>query len=168
MREVTLVLVHSPLVGPLTWEPTAKRLRQLGYPVRVPSLAGIVGGAPAELSQHLLALARGDRLPRWNQWFPAEALSAEIGDASLRERFVAELPELAVAYFEERAPHVRSWPPARCGYVQLSEPYQDFADEASRAGWLVRREDADHLAVLTRPDLIAGILDEVATALAIG
>lgn len=120
--------------------------------------------APAELSQHLLSLARGDRLPRWNQWFPAEALSAEIGEAGLRERFVAELPELAVAYFEERAPHVRSWPPARCGYVQLSEPYQDFADEASRAGWLVRREDADHLAVLTRPDLMAGILDEVTTA----
>jgi len=46
MPELTLVLVHSPLVGPLTWEPTAKRLRQMGYQVLVPSLAGIVGGAP--------------------------------------------------------------------------------------------------------------------------
>ena len=38
MQTPALILVHSPLVGPLTWEATAERLRQLGHLVLVPSL----------------------------------------------------------------------------------------------------------------------------------
>ena len=49
MRNLTviqpaLVLVHSPLVGPLTWEPVAERLRSAGRMVVVPSLAGVTDG----------------------------------------------------------------------------------------------------------------------------
>ena len=226
-----LVLVHSPLVGPLTWEPTAKSLRHRGYLVLVPSLAGgtdggppyyrkltrqvasaviegclgrpvVVAGhsgagallpaiadevdvyaaifvdailphpglswldtAPAELRQHVLDLAHGALVPRWNEWFPQDALSALLPEADLRERFVGELPELPLPYFEERAPIVPSWPPARCAYVQLSEAYQEFADRARRKGWLVRRENADHLAMLTRPDLMADVLNQLARVL---
>lgn len=231
MKTPAFVLVHSPLVGPLTWEPTAESLRQLGHLVLVPSLAaGTDGGppyyrelarrvisavteaclespvviaghsgagallpaiadevdvhaaifvdailphpglswfdtAPAELRQHLLDIAHGALLPRWNEWFPADALSALLPEAGLRQRFAGELPELPVLYFEERAPEVPSWPPARCAYVQLSEPYEEFADEASRKGWPVRRENADHLAMLTRPGQMAEILDQLAKVL---
>ncbi|MEU3271512.1 alpha/beta hydrolase [Saccharomonospora sp. NPDC006951] len=38
------VLVHSPLVGPSAWEPTAATLRESGYLVVVPSLAAGIGG----------------------------------------------------------------------------------------------------------------------------
>jgi hypothetical protein len=36
--DAALVLVHSPLVGPTTWEPTAAALRAAGRDVRVPAL----------------------------------------------------------------------------------------------------------------------------------
>jgi hypothetical protein len=74
--------------------------------------------APAQLRQHLRDMAHGALLPRWNQWFPAGALSAVLPDDGLRERFVG--------------------------------------------GWPVRRENADHLAMLTRPGLVAGIVDQLA------
>lgn len=37
-----VVLVHSPLVGPTTWEAVAEHLAALGYGVRVPDLTGTV------------------------------------------------------------------------------------------------------------------------------
>jgi hypothetical protein len=41
-----LVLIHSPLVGPLTWQPAAERLRARGLTVVVPSLAGAADSGP--------------------------------------------------------------------------------------------------------------------------
>ena len=182
LHRPAFVLVHSPLVGPLSWEPTAKSLRRKGHLVLVPALGGGTDGgppyyrklarrvtsavteacpgspvvlpgqsgagallpaiadevdvhaaifvdailphpglswfdtAPAELRQHLLELAHGALLPRWNEWFPADALSALL-------------------------------------------------PEASRKGWPVRRENADHLAMLTRPDQMADVLDQLGCAL---
>lgn len=251
VTQPSLVLVHSPLVGPLTWEPVAERLRRAGRVVIVPSLAGVTddgpsyyrrlagrvadevaragadgrvtlaghsgagallpaiaeaiarrgedgagrgegasGGtvgagrgevcgavfvdailphpgqtwfdtAPAALGEHLVGLARDGRLPRWNEWFPAEAVSALLPEAGLRERFAADLPELPLAYFYETAPQVACWPPAHCAYLRLSEPYDEFADEADRLGWPVRRENSDHLAMLTQPDRVAATLDRM-------
>jgi pimeloyl-ACP methyl ester carboxylesterase len=46
--EARLLLVHSPLVGPGTWEPIAKELAADGYAVTVPDL----GGRPAILIGH--------------------------------------------------------------------------------------------------------------------
>jgi hypothetical protein len=251
VTQPSLVLVHSPLVGPLTWEPVAERLRRAGRVVIVPSLAGVtddgppyyrrlagrvadevaragadgrvtlaghsgagallpaiaeaiarrgedgagrgegasggtvgagrgeVGGAvfvdailphpgqtwfdtaPAALGEHLVGLTRDGRLPRWNEWFPAEEMSALLPEAGLRERFAADLPELPLAYFYETAPQVACWPPAHCAYLRLSEPYDEFADEADRLGWPVYRENSDHLAMLTQPDRVAVILDRM-------
>ncbi|WP_407925052.1 alpha/beta fold hydrolase [Amycolatopsis pittospori] len=42
----TLLLVHSPLVGPLTWESTATCLRDEGWSVVVPSLTAVVEDGP--------------------------------------------------------------------------------------------------------------------------
>ncbi|GAA1452182.1 alpha/beta hydrolase [Nocardiopsis tropica] len=42
----TFVLVHSPSVGPSTWQPVAEHLTAAGYRVRVPSLLHIGAGAP--------------------------------------------------------------------------------------------------------------------------
>ncbi|SDL24223.1 alpha/beta fold hydrolase [Streptomyces indicus] len=41
-----VVLVHSPLVGPLTWRPVAAWLAAAGHPVRVPALPPPVGDGP--------------------------------------------------------------------------------------------------------------------------
>jgi alpha/beta hydrolase family protein len=37
----TLVLIHSPLVGPSTWQPAAECLRRKGFPTSVPELTTI-------------------------------------------------------------------------------------------------------------------------------
>ena len=227
-----LVLIHSPLVGPLTWKPVAARVRTLGHPAVVPSLAGVVddagpyyrklarrvsdvvrqarpegpvvlvghsgaGGllpvvgeavgdvdaavfvdailphpgrswfdtAPPEVREQLRALAVGQRLPPWHRWFPAEAVAALLPDENIRARFVSELPEVPVAYFEESAPAVGRWTPGACGYVQLSEAYEREAGEAERRGWLTVREPMDHLAPLTRPDEVAALLGRLIEAM---
>jgi hypothetical protein len=215
----TLVLVHSPLVGPLTWELAAGCFRRNGYPVVVCSLAGVADDgaphyqrfaeatahavvatdvvlvghsgagpllpaiadamganvrgavfvdatlphpgsswfdtAPPQRREHLAGLVRAGRLPPWNEWFPAEVLDALLPEAGMRERFIAELASLPLAYFEEAAPVTRSWSAVRCAYVRLSEAYDQSADEAERQGWWVRRENADHLAMLTQPGRVA-------------
>jgi hypothetical protein len=40
----TFVLLHSPLVGPLTWRPVADELRRRDYSVVVPNLLGVARG----------------------------------------------------------------------------------------------------------------------------
>jgi pimeloyl-ACP methyl ester carboxylesterase len=42
----SFVLVHSPSVGPRTWEPVARRLTELGWEAAVPSLLHVGEGGP--------------------------------------------------------------------------------------------------------------------------
>lgn len=53
------VLVHSPLVGPFTWQPVAEELQQRGWAVAVPDLhgEGVDGGRPYH-QQHAQNAAR--------------------------------------------------------------------------------------------------------------
>ncbi len=120
--------------------------------------------AAPELREQLRSLAREGRLPPWHEWFPAGAVAGLLPDATVRERFLAEVPELPLAYFEERAPEVPDWSPARCGYVRLSEAYDREAGDAAALGWPVYREDADHLAMLTRPAAVAELLGRLVSA----
>jgi hypothetical protein len=216
-----LVLIHSPLVGPLSWQLSRDLLQARGFSVVAPSLAGVVDAgppyysrlaarvaevvhveapalplvlvghsgagallpsiaaacsdvemavfvdallphpgltwfetAPASLGEHLRSLATDGRLPPWDQWFPPGTLDALLPDVDVRMRFVVELPRLPLAYFEERAPAIPDRI-RRSVYLQLSDAYQQAADEAERRGWPTRRETADHLALLTRPELVA-------------
>ena len=228
-----LVLLHSPLVGPLTWQPAANSLRAAGYHVAVPSLTGVVDTgppfyrklagrvaetirqanptgavvlighsgagallpaaakaigtpvaavvfvdailphpgmswfdtAPPALREQLGGQASDGQLPPWHQWFPPEVVTELLPEEDLRQRFIAELPRLPLAYLEERAPIVSGWPPAWGGYLRLSGTYDEEADEAQRHGWLVVREPADHLALLTRPATIARLLDRLIKSL---
>lgn len=229
-----LVMIHSPLVGPSTWQPSADLLHRKGYEVRTPSLADFAGGdppyyeniaehvadavrkgpraetvtliahsgagallpavaeklerpcygifvdailphpgrswfdtAPPHLSAHLRGLIRNGFLPPWNQWFPPEVISALIPDPDVRQRFIGELPRIPVAYLEERAPITGADRFLRCGYLQLSDGYGAFASEAEKAGWGTLRASADHLAVLTRPEMVCNALVNLLDALGI-
>ena len=164
VTQPSLVLVHSPLVGPLTWEPVAERLRRAGRVVIVPSLAGVTNDGPPYYRR--LAGRVADEVARAGAdgrvtLAGHSGAGALLPEAGLRERFVADLPELPLAYFYETAPQVACWPPAHCAYLRLSEPYDELADEAGRLGWPVRRENSDHLAMLTQPDRVAAILDRI-------
>jgi hypothetical protein len=120
---------------------------------------------PAERAELLRSLAVDNRLPPWHRWFPPESVQALLPDEQTRSRFVAEIRELPLAYFDEPAPMVAGWPPPRCGYVQLSGAYEREATEAERRGWMTVRESADHLAVLTQPARVGGLLDGMVRAM---
>lgn len=217
-----LVLVHSPLVGPYSWEPVASLLREDGLAVEVPALhaegppyfpayartiadavsegavlvahsgagallslaadqaekdgrsvAGLVyvdallpypgrtwfDTAPPELGEHLRGLAVDGVLPSWDQWFPSEVIDGLLPHAAQRRAFTAGLPRVPLAYFAETAPSASERPGA---YLRLSEGYRDEAAEAESRGWPVVVAESDHLAVITRPGLVAGYIRELA------
>src|SRR5262249_26064705 len=222
-----LILIHSPAVGPLTWQACAAVLRSAGRPAVVPSLAGVTdaappwipkmagrvvealrdepathgGGlvvhsgpgslvpavsravdrpvraalfvdavlprpgrtwfetAPQALGDRIRGLSVDGRLPPWDRWWPPESIAEHLPEASLRARFAAELPRLPLAYFEERVPEAEGWDSIPCGYVQLSDAYDETAREAAARGWPTVREPLDHLAMITRPEVVAAILD---------
>jgi hypothetical protein len=170
-----LVLLHSPLVGPLSWRPTADDVAEAtDAPVAAAGFVDAIlphpgatwfDSAPAALGEQLRGLARHGRLPPWHQWFPQDAVSELLPDERLRRRFIAELPRVPLAYFEEAAPEVTDWPSAPCGYLQLSAAYDGEAREAERRGWLVVGEPADHLAMLTRPAVVASVLNRLVKTL---
>lgn len=53
------VLVHSPSVGPATWEPVAGQLREAGHSVVVPSLLGVADGGPPYWPRVVAAVRAG-------------------------------------------------------------------------------------------------------------
>jgi Alpha/beta hydrolase family len=220
-----LLLIHSPLVGCVTWDLVAAELDGHGYQAGVPDLTGTVtagppyclrqaqviarsaSGQPAILIGHsgagpLLAAAgaiidqvRGyifvdaglptpgqtwmetvppdlaaqlremadaqDWLPTWPQWWGDEALAELIPDPDTRQRFAAGCPPLPLAMFEETYPPAPRWPDAPAAYLQLSEAYQDQAAKARELGWPVTERISHHLAPLTQPGQVAGLLREL-------
>ncbi len=224
------VLLHSPMLGPLSWRPTADALSAAGQPVAVPDVrAGLihppylhsyVGAAanavdqtgsgtalllghsasgpllpaialsaatpisgliyvdaalpypgqswfdtvPSELGAHLRELARDGQLPPWNEWFPSGAVDELVADLDLRRRFLDELPNVPLSYFDETLPSA-SWR-GPSGYLQLSPVYSGHAARAEQAGWPVRHLELDHLAILTTPAEVAGELLALLAALA--
>jgi len=114
--------------------------------------------APPEFLAQLRALATGDRLPPWSQWWGEDAMRSLLPDDALRARVTAELPSLPLAYFEEAVPAATWWPDAPCGYLWFSEPYASAASEAQARGWPVAHLPGHHLHLLTNPGAVADAL----------
>lgn len=55
--EAQFVLVHSPLVGPLTWQPVARQLRERGIAAAVPALRDNEGSTLPYWQQHADSVA---------------------------------------------------------------------------------------------------------------
>lgn len=68
--DALMVLVHSPLVGPITWTPVAQELSRMGVEVLVPSLTD----------------REGDERPYWRQH--AEAVAQALGPVPERRPLV--------------------------------------------------------------------------------
>jgi len=229
MNPLLLVLIHSPLVGPMTWRECATALRSIDRPTLVPSLAGVTDAeppwipkladrvaealrrdrpesrvalivhsgagalvpaihailgplmsaavfvdaviprpghswfdtAPPALGRRLRELSQQGVLPPWNEWFPPESIASHVPDDALRARFLAEIPRLPLEYFEEVAPEVEGWDAIPCGYLRLSDAYEDIAAEAAARGWPLTHQPSDHLAMVTQPEAIAAALDQM-------
>jgi hypothetical protein len=222
--ERVMLLVHSPVLAPVTWHELRPHLEAAGWRVAVPDLrpladaspmypalcnaaaaavplnaaavvvvghsragpllpgvAAAVGPAVSHVvfvdarlphagrswqdtlsADRLAALenaASSGRLPTWDRWFPPEALAELLPDRQQRSRLVGDLPQLPWGLVTEAAPHAEgAWDSARHVYVQLSEAYEAVAAQADADGYQVLRARADHLAMMTRPSLVADLL----------
>jgi pimeloyl-ACP methyl ester carboxylesterase len=101
-------------------------------------------------------------LPPWPRWWDEAELIALLPDPAVRRRFAAGCPRLPLAMFEEIYPPAPGWPDAPCGYLQLSEAYDDEAGRARALGWPVRQLPGHHLALLTEPGQVAREVSELA------
>lgn len=221
----THVLMHSPLVGPVTWSWVAEELCRRGHQAVVPSIvAGAISGRwqdcvriAAEAAQtdhravlvghsgagallpliaaqmrtpparlvfvdagvppasgeallipdafldHLRALAHGGQLPPWCDWFEPEVIEGLISDTKRRNAVVADLPKVALSYFDAPISMPDGWSTAAAGaYVLLSEIYRPDAIEAATRGWPVIEMLGKHLDLVERPAEVANALESFA------
>lgn len=112
------------------------------------------------LGAKLRAEASDGEVKRWDRWFPDGALASLVPEAD-RDAFVAELAPTPLAYLDEPAPTKEIPQDIACTYLRLSKVYEDEAAKARRLGWPTLRLDADHLAMMTRPDEVVSSVIEL-------
>jgi len=89
-----------------------------------------------------------------------EALLRAIGieDAYLRRQFIAEVPDVPLAVYEEPLSVPAGWPDAPCGYLRFSAPYASEAQQAAALVWPVQTLEGGHLHMLANPAAVADAL----------
>jgi hypothetical protein len=118
-----------------------------------------VGSLPPERGTWLREMAVSGRLPTWDTWFPALSLDDLLPDPGQRSHVLHGLPELPWQVVSEVLPAASgAWHSARRIYLQLSAAYRSTAEQAKECGYLVRRMDADHLAMVTQPAMVTNLL----------
>jgi RimJ/RimL family protein N-acetyltransferase len=108
---------------------------------------------PSEFRAWLADLAVDGVLPPWPAWWGPDALAALVPDEADR-RALDDAPRVPLAFYDEPVPVPDGWDTMPCGYVRLSEAYDDEAAEARRRGWPVVRLAGTHLDLVTRPEEI--------------
>lgn len=118
-----------------------------------------IGSLPPDRSTWMAELAIGARLPTWDTWFPDQSLDDVVPDPEERRRILSDLPELPWQVVTEELPEAGgAWSAARRVHCRLSAAYEPVAVKAEELGYVVRRADADHLAMATRPAMVAALL----------
>jgi hypothetical protein len=218
-----MLLIHSPLLTPASWDALRPHLEAAGWRVAVPDLrplveapsfhaavcaaaaASVARGAPTVVAGHsragpylpgiadavggyrldvvfldarlpypgtswvgslpperatwLREMAASGRLPTWDTWFPAGSLDDLLPDPGQRREVLHGSPELPWKVVSEVLPAPGgAWESARRVYLQLSAAYQSTAEQAEGCGYVVRRLDADHLAMVTQPAMVMDLL----------
>ncbi|HKQ96395.1 MAG TPA: alpha/beta fold hydrolase [Candidatus Polarisedimenticolia bacterium] len=100
-------------------------------------------------------------LPKWTD----DDLKDSIKDDTLRRAFVAELPALPLAVYEEPLPVFKGWPDAPCAYVRTSATYDRFLATAKTKGWYALSLDGGHFYMLNEPAETARLLKTMAVFL---
>jgi len=169
-QEDHAVLVGHSGAGPLLpqirararWEPGAFVFVDAAVPPEAGEAELVPGGFLADLE----AMADDGLLPAFSDWFGPGVMKELIPDEDKRAIVCGELPRLPVSFFESRVPVPRGWASARCGYVQLSEPYAGEAAVAASRGWPVLQRPGAHLDMVTRPVVVTDAILSVTGRLA--
>lgn len=152
-----LVLVHSPYLGPGSWQPTADQLRALGWPVDLPDLRRFVRDRPCSSSFIAAAGAAIERAPSEQSIVIAHSRAGALLPAIASTQPRADVA--ALLYVDAVLPTPgRSWadeaPPERVASMR----------QLGRDGSLPRWSEwwDDHVLEQLIPDapVRAGLLDE--------
>jgi hypothetical protein len=117
---------------------------------------------PEAFARKLRADAVDGKLPPWPQWWGEARMRELIADAALRDEFVRSCPAVPVAVIDEVMADVAE---PSAVFVQLSEAYTPETTAARSRGWPVVVLDANHLALLTDPHVVADAVEDAADAL---
>jgi len=117
---------------------------------------------PEVFATKLRAEAVDGKLRPWPQWWGETRMRALIADPVLRDEFVRSCPAVPLAVIDEVMADVAEPPGV---FVQLSDAYTPETTAARTRGWPVIVVDADHLALLTDPDVVADAIERAAELL---
>jgi hypothetical protein len=110
----------------------------------------------AQLVQLLDTLPIVDRmLPPWHQWWPPDVLAELVPDTMLRQRIIAEIPQVPRSFYDDAVPVPSQWWTHPAAYLQLSVAYADDRTRAEEWGWPTRQLAGGHLDLCVLPELVA-------------
>ena len=116
----------------------------------------------------LKRLTKDGLLAPWNEWFGPSLLPQLVPDQQAREAFTRRLPRVPFAFLEAVSPTKFEWEQIPTAYLQLSAVYAETATRAESRGWIVRRVQLHHLAMITDParigELLCALLSELQIA----
>jgi pimeloyl-ACP methyl ester carboxylesterase len=141
LAAVRFMLVHSPLVGPATWQWVAEALRSSGHDVAVSDLReAAISGAPRAVVRAALQLT-------------AEVPTILVGHSGAG----FFLPSIAAGFNSpvRRLVFVDAGVPPCEGEATTSEPYRRDADTARSLGWPVMEDLGNHLDIVNEPESLA-------------
>jgi pimeloyl-ACP methyl ester carboxylesterase len=123
----------------------------------IPDCEGVARLNP-DAADLLRPLAVEGVLPPWSVWWGEGAVERMIPDTEMRDRVVAELPELPMTLFDGALPVPAGWCKWPWDYLLLSEEMRGEAERARSLGWSVVEDVGNHLDVVNRADQVAADL----------
>lgn len=122
--------------------------------------------ASPALGRRMRAMAQDGVVAPWHEWWPPGAIRKLFRSDADYQRFVACVPRLPLAFFEEPAAPVDMPTGLPCAYLRLSAACDADAAEALRRGWSEVRRDAHHLAMVSDPAAVWSDLATIAATMA--
>ncbi|MCR9239939.1 MAG: alpha/beta hydrolase [Rhodobiaceae bacterium] len=96
-------------------------------------------------------------LPIWTDWWEGDLLAEAPISPGLKTTFLAELPRLPLAWFDDSF-EMPDWSCAKRGFIQTSPAFHDEAKRAEERGWPVIRLTGTHLHPALAPKETAAAL----------
>jgi pimeloyl-ACP methyl ester carboxylesterase len=192
MAAPRFVLLHSPLLGPMTWRPVAAELTRRGHAAEAPAwprLSSVAEGFYPALADGLAAQLFDDGAPltlvaHSGAGALIPALAARLGPRVAGVIFAdALLPHPGRSWFDTAPAEMRErlrsgalmgdlpawdewWPPGALARLVPDAGLREESVAAGRYGWPLVRLPLHHLAMLTDPEPVAAALQSLAARLA--
>ncbi len=120
---------------------------------------------PPELTSLLDSKTHNDVLEVWFDWWPEGAIEKLVPDDGLLDALRFESPRLTREFYDETVPMPSGWADWPCGYIHLSEAYDQEAVEARQRGWPMVSLNENHLSIVTKPEVVVDAISTIASSM---